>query len=171
MATIADLARTRLRSAGQRVKSESPMFTGDVGFRVFKLASTNIRAWDSTRHGIVSLEESLGHLKADRSESDILFELLLRLGLDLCIPIERRSLASKDVHSVGGGVLMACLAEKISREDAEPLALGIVEWHRELAPAGETTCVFRDSAFEDDVAKTNVAAILEQHGLANVKSL
>ena len=44
-------------------------------------------------------------------------------------------------------------------------------WHKELAPVGDTTCVFRDSAFENDVAKTNLAAILEQHGIGNVRSL
>ena len=53
----------------------------------------------------------------------------------------------------------------------EPLALGIAEWRAELAPAGETTVIFRDSAFADDVAKTNLTAILEQHGLGNVRSL
>jgi adenine-specific DNA-methyltransferase len=41
---------------------------------------------------------------------------------------------------------------------------------KELAPAGESTVVFRDSAFADDVAKTNLAAILQQHGLENVRS-
>ena len=63
------------------------------------------------------------------------------------------------------------LDEQISRAQVEPLALGIVAWRKELDPAGETTCVFRDSAFADDVAKTNLAAILEQHGIANVRSL
>ena len=52
-----------------------------------------------------------------------------------------------------------------------PLAQGIVAWHKSLAPADDTTCVFRDSAFTDDVAKTNLAAILNQYGLANVRSL
>jgi adenine-specific DNA-methyltransferase len=66
---------------------------------------------------------------------------------------------------------MACLAEKIAREEIEALAQGIVAWHKELAPAGDTTCVFRDSAFVDDVAKTNLAAILEQHGIKQVRSL
>ncbi|MGH7603900.1 MAG: type III restriction endonuclease subunit M, partial [Gemmatimonadaceae bacterium] len=47
----------------------------------------------------------------------------------------------------------------------------IVTWHKALAPAGDTTCVFRDSGFADDVAKTNLAAILNQHGLTNVRSL
>ena len=87
------------------------------------------------------------------------------------VPIEKREIAGKDVHAVGGGVLIACLAGTITKDDAEALALGIVEWHAALARAGETTCVFRDSAFADDVAKSNVAAILEQHGLSNVKSL
>jgi adenine-specific DNA-methyltransferase len=53
----------------------------------------------------------------------------------------------------------------------EALAQGIVDWNNELAPARDNTCVFRDSAFADDVAKTNMAAILEQHGIDNVRSL
>ena len=68
-------------------------------------------------------------------------------------------------------MLIACLAEQITREQVETLAQGIIDWQKELAPAGDTTCVFRDSAFEDDVAKTNLAAILEQHGIQNVRSL
>ena len=66
---------------------------------------------------------------------------------------------------------MVCISRSITREDVEPLALGIVEWHNQLAPAGESTAVFRDSAFADDVAKTNLTAILQQHGLGNVRSL
>ena len=86
-------------------------------------------------------------------------------------PIEKRTLGGKDVNAVGGGVLIVCLAERIERDEVEALAQGIVEWHKALAPAGDTTCVFRDSAFADDIAKTNLAAILEQHGIANVRSL
>ena len=82
-----------------------------------------------------------------------------------------RTIGGKEVHAIGGGVLLACLAETITRDEVEPLAQGIVDWHKALAPAGESTCVFRDSAFADDVAKTNLAAILQQHGLANVRSL
>jgi adenine-specific DNA-methyltransferase len=66
---------------------------------------------------------------------------------------------------------MACLAEKVSYHEVESLALGIVAWHKELAPAGNTTCVFRDSAFVDDVVKTNLTAILEQSGIQSVRSL
>jgi adenine-specific DNA-methyltransferase len=148
------------------------MFAGDLGFRVFKLDSSNIRAWEPDRENLdQTLLDSVEHLKADRTEADILFELLLKLGLDLCVPMEKRTIAGKDVHAVGGGVLLACLATQITRDEVEPLALGIVEWHKALAPAGDTTSVFRDSAFVDDVAKTNLAAILEQHGITTVRSL
>ena len=97
--------------------------------------------------------------------------LLLKLGLDLCVPIELHTVAGMDVYAVGGGVLMACLASAISGADVDALATGIIAWQKELAPAGDTTCVFLDSAFADDVAKTNLAAILEQHGIQNVRSL
>jgi adenine-specific DNA-methyltransferase len=170
--TISEIAMARLRRAAKKIKDESPMLAGDLGFRVFKLDSSNIRAWEPDRDDLdQSLLDSVEHIKPDRTESDVLYELLLKLGLDLCVPIETRTLGGKEVHAVGGGVLMACLAEKVERNDVEALAQGIVDWHSALAPAGDTTCVFRDSAFADDVAKTNMAAILEQHGIANVRSL
>lgn len=169
---IAELTKERLRRAAKKIKDENPMFSGDLGFRVFKLDSSNIRAWEPDRDNLdQTLLDSVEHIKADRTETDVLYELLLKLGLDLCVPIESRTFADKEVHSVGGGVLMACLAPKIERTEVEALAQGIVDWHKALAPAGDTTCVFRDSAFADDVAKTNMAAILEQHGITNVRSL
>jgi adenine-specific DNA-methyltransferase len=169
---IAELTKERLRRAGKKIREENPMFAGDLGFRVFKLASSNIRAWEPNRDDLpTTLHDSIEHLKTDRTEQDILFELLLKLGLDLTIPIEQKSIASKAVHNIGAGTLLVCLAEKIATAEVEPLALGIVAWHKALAPAGETTVVFRDSAFADDVAKTNLTAILQQHGLDNVRSL
>jgi adenine-specific DNA-methyltransferase len=169
---IAELTKERLRRAAKKLKDENPMFAGDLGFRVFKLDSSNIRAWEPDRKDLdKTLLDSVEHLTPGRTAADVLYELLLKLGLDLCVPIEKRTLGGKDVHAVGGGVLMACLAEEVERGEVEALAQGIVEWHKALAPAGDTTCVFRDSAFADDVAKTNLAAILEQHGIANVRSL
>jgi adenine-specific DNA-methyltransferase len=178
---IAELTKERLRRSAKKIKDENPLFAGDLGFRVFKLDSSNIRTWepDSENLGQILLD-SVEHLKADRTEADILYELLLKLGLDLCVPIEKRDLTPGPsptrrgelvVYSIGGGVLFACLAEEIACEEVEPLALGIVEWRKALASAGDTTCVFRDSAFADDVAKTNLAAILNQYGIANVRSL
>ena len=118
-----------------------------------------------------TLQEAVQHLKTDRTEQDILFELLLKLGLDLTVPIADKPIASKTVYSIGAGALLTCLADQIGGCDVEPLALGIAAWHKDLAPAGEAMVVFRDIAFSDDVAKTNLTAILQQHGLENVRSL
>ena len=169
---IAELTKERLRRAGQKIKDENPMFTGDLGFRVFKLDTSNIRAWEPDREDLdKTLLDSIDHIKADRSEEDVLYEVLLKLGLDLCVPIEARTIANKSVHSIGAGTLIACLDQSIARDEVEPLALGIAEWHAELEPAGDSTVVVRDSAFVDDVAKTNLAAILEQRGLGDMRSL
>ena len=170
--TIAELTKERLRRAGAKVKADNPMFAGDTGFRVFKLDTSNIRAWNPDRDNLEkTLLDHEEHILPGRTEADIVYELLLKLGLDLCVPIESRTIAGKTVGAIGGGVLLACLSERISAKDVEALAQGIVAWHKELAPAGDTTCVFRDSAFENDIAKSNLAAILEQYGIANVRSL
>ena len=169
---IAELTKEHLRRAARKIRDEIPMFSGDLGFRVFKLDTSNIRAWDPDREDLDgALLESIDHIKPDRTEDDVLYELLLKLGLDLCVPIETRTVAGRSVRSIGAGTLITCLDERIDRDDVEPLAHGIAEWHDELVPAGDSTVVFRDSAFQDDVAKTNLAAILEQRGLRNVRSL
>jgi adenine-specific DNA-methyltransferase len=175
--TIADITKERLRNAAKKLREEIPEIAGDLGFRVFKLASSNIRAWEPDRDKLAeTLEASIEHLKSNRTEQDILFELLLKLGLDLCVPIETKKVIGSAnenhvIYAIGSGALLVCLSNVVSRGDAEPLALGLVEWHQTLKPAGETTVVFRDSAFADDVAKTNLTAILQQHGLETVRSL
>lgn len=169
---LAELTKERLRRASKQLGDQNSLFAGDLGFRVFKLDSSNIRPWDPDRDNLDStLLDSVETLKPGRTEADVLYELLLRLGLDLCVPITERFIAGKKVYAVGGGILMVCLAESIAREDVEALAQGLVEWHTDLAPVGDTTCVFRDSAFANDVAKTNLAAILEQHAIVHVRSL
>ena len=170
--TIAELTKERLRRVGAKVKSKNPDYVGDLGFRVFKLDTSNIRAWDPNPDNLEgALLAGLDHIEPGRTEQDILYELLLKLGLDLCVPIETKTIGGKSVHSVGAGTLFACLDEAITRDDVEPLAAGIADWHGVLAPAGECTVVFRDSAFADDVAKTNLAETLKQRGLGNVRSL
>ena len=176
--SIAELTRARLRGAAAKIRTENPLFAGDLGFRVFKLDSTNIAAWDPKPADLGgAIEQSLDHLKTDRGDDDVLYEILLKHGLDLSLPIAERSIAGKTVYSVGAGTLLACLDRRITRSDAEPLALGMVAWLQEMWPDAkdlkrERLCIFRDAAFaSDDVAKTNLAAILEQNGLADVRSL
>lgn len=170
--TIAELTKERLRRAAAAVKNANPMFSGDTGFRVFKLASSNIAAWEPNPADIEgSLLKNAEHIVQGRKEADVLYELLLKLGLDLCVPIQEKKIAGKTVYSIGGGALIVCLADELSKEKIEEVAKGIVAWWKELAPAVDTRVVFKDSGFADDIAKTNMAAILNQNGILDVRSL
>lgn len=170
--SIADITKARLVGAGKRQRAADAAKAGDVGFRVFKLDTSNIRAWNPNPEDLKgSLFANLEHIEPGRSNDDVLYEVLVKLGLDLCVPIEQQQIAGKSVHSIGEGALLACLEEHISVADAEPLALGMAQWREQQGTATETTAVFRDSAFENDVAKSNLAAILEQHGVKHVRSL
>jgi adenine-specific DNA-methyltransferase len=171
-ANIAELTKERLRRSSAKVREEVPTAVIDGGFRVYKLASSNIRAWEPEPADIEgTLLANAEHLVQGRSEQDVLYELLLKLGLDLCVPIEKMQIAEKAVHSIGGGALIVCLAEGLTKDVVEKLANGIVTWRKELAPAVDTRVVFKDSGFADDVAKTNMAAILNQNGILDVRSL
>lgn len=170
--SIADITKARLVGAAKRLRAVDATKAGDVGFRVFKLDTSNIRAWNPNTNDLkTSLFDNLEHIEPERSNDDVLYEVLLKLGLDLCVPMEIQQIAGKTVHSIGGGALMTCLDAHIGAADAEDLALGMAKWREEQGTATETTAVFRDSAFENDVAKSNLAAILEQHGIKNVRSL
>ena len=170
--SIAELTKERLRRSGRKIKTENPLFSGDTGFRVYKLASSNIRAWEPVA---ADLENTLlahaEHLVQGRTEADVLTELLLKLGLDLCVPIETQQIAGKPVHSIGAGALIACLSDGITREVAEALGTGIAAWRKALNPAVDTRVVFKDSGFADNDAKLNMAAILTQAGITDMRSL
>jgi adenine-specific DNA-methyltransferase len=168
--TISSLAIDRLKKTSLVCREASA--DADSGFRVLKLSNSNIRPWNPDR---TDLEQSLlsheEHLIEGRTEQDILFELLLKRGVDLAVPIESREVVGKNIYSIGYGVLFACLDESIARDQVEGIAQGIIAWHAELAPSSDTHVFFRDSAFRDDVSKTNMAAILEQNGITHVRSL
>ena len=170
--TIAELSKERIRRAASKIMKENPEHEGDLGFKVFKLDSSNIVAWNPDK---TDLEQTLmghtEHLVPGRSELDVLYELLLKRGVELTAPIEEKEIAGKKVYSIGFGVLFACLDKKIQRDQIEELAHGIIDWHKELDPISDTQVVFRDSAFENDVTKANMTAILEQNGIKHVRSL
>ena len=169
---IAEITKERLRRAGKQIVAGNSDFEGDTGFRVFKLSQSNIRAWEPQPTDLEgTLLANAEHLVQGRTEQDVLYELLLKLGLDLCVPIEKKQIAGKTVHSIGGGALMVCLADGLTKDVVEQLSNGIVAWRKALGPAVDTRVVFKDSGFADDVAKTNMAAILNQNGLLDVRSL
>ena len=165
--TITELALQRIKLAARKLNNA----VLDNGVKLFKLTNSGIKAWNPDRS---DLEETLlahqEHLIEGRSEQDILYELLLKRGIDLAVPVESRQAAGKTIYSIGHGALFACLDKSITNDQVEEIAQAVVEWYRELAPE-DTHVFFRDSAFTDDVAKTNMAAILEQNGITHVRSL
>ena len=139
----------------------------DMGFKVLKLDSSNITAWDSNPENLEqTLFNSTSNIKSDRSESDVLYEILLKYGLDLTLPVEEKVIADKHVFNVGMGALFVCLADKVTAATAE----GIGKWKSELAPQ-VCRVVFKDSGFTDDVAKTNSVQTLKRFGISEVKSI
>jgi len=171
--TISEISIERVRRAAATYQDSDDANSSDYGFKLFKLSNSNLRLWNPER---ADLEESLlsheDHIVQGRSEQDVLFELLLKRGVDLAVPIELREVDGRTIYSIGYGVLFACLNDSVLKSDAiEDIAKAIIEWHRELVPSSDTHVFFRDSAFSDDIAKTNMAAILEQNGIKHVRSL
>jgi adenine-specific DNA-methyltransferase len=170
---IAELTKERLRRAAKKVKADRPDTQVDLGFRVYKLASSNLRAWEPGDDLASDLLAAADNIVQDRTEDDLLTELLLKQGLDLTEPMVTETIASAPVHAMGGGVLVVCLA-LVTAAGAEALADGIADWIIALNPVSATTVFFKDAGFENDVAKANVAAILDQRlgdKLLKVRSL
>jgi adenine-specific DNA-methyltransferase len=177
--TISELGAKRIILAAEKIKKEEPNAKLDLGFQKYTLAGSCIRAWEPDLGDLGDLEASLllneEHLIEGRSEKDILYELLLKRGLDLAVPIESREVVGKNIYSIGYGALFACLDESITMDQVEEIAHGIITWHGELVRQENedknTHVFFRDSAFHNDISKTNMVAILEQNGIAHVRSL
>ena len=165
--TIAEISKERIRRAAAKIKEENPEYDGDLGFKVFKLDSTNIKPWevdfDLTER---TLEDFISNIKSDRREEDILYEILLKYGLDLTLPITEHTIAGQKVFDIGMGALIICLSNSISLEVVE----GIAKLKDELNPE-IMRVVFNDSGFQDDVVKTNAVQILKQAGIVDVRSL
>ena len=164
---IAEISKERIRRASKKIKEENPDYQGDLGFKVFKLDSSNIKRWEA---GFDSLEKDLldavDYIKNDRSNDDIVFEILLKYGLDLTLPIETRNIAGKEIHIIGLGALIICLDDGINME----VVNGICALKEELSPE-IMRVVFKDNGFKDDVIKTNAITTLRRSGIEDIKSL
>ena len=170
--TISELTKERLRRAGKKVREDNPEWKGDVGFRVFKLDTSNIRPWEATAETLSEqIDAYVSPILEGRSEEDLLTELMLKRGIDLSVNIETRQFDGLTVSCVDGGKLFTCFTSQIPASCVEVLTKGIIDWHKSLKAGKDTVCYFLDDAFENNVAKTNLCAILEQHGLTNLHSL
>ncbi|MDY7218485.1 site-specific DNA-methyltransferase [Denitrificimonas sp. JX-1] len=165
--TITDISKERIRRAAAKIQAENPGYDGDLGFKAFKLDSTNIKPWElDFDFTAQDLEDQISNIKTDRKEEDVLYEVLLKYGLDLTLPITEHSIDGHKVFNIGMGALMVCLSDKISLEVAE----GIAKLKEELNPE-IMRVVFKDAGFADDVVKTNALQILKQAGIEDVRSL
>lgn len=165
---IAEISKERIRRAAAKIKAENPNYNGDLGFKVFKLDSTNIMPWEVDFDSLDEefLNKMIGNIKEGRKEEDVLYEVLLKYGLDLTLPITEHSIAGHKVFNIGMGALMVCLSNDIALEVAE----GIAKLKDELNPE-IMRVVFKDAGFADDVVKTNALQILKQAGIEDVRSL
>lgn len=168
--TVAHICRSRLESARRAILAsaeEDPRPHPDLGFKAFRLSSSNLKPWDTDFDELdKSLFDAIENIKPDRTLDDVLYELLVKFGLDLTTPVEERTIRDSRVFIVGSGALVACLGESIDLD----LVRGIAALKEELKPE-VMRVVFKDSGFQNDVVKTNAVQILNQAGIDDVKSL
>jgi len=170
--TVADVGKERLRRVIQKLndadaekldwKGESRL---DLGFRVFKLAESNFKPWNSdVPHAAAAIERQLelhiSHIVEGRTDQDMLYEILLKSGYPLTTPVETVSLAGKAVYSVADGELFICLERKLT-----------LELIRALAERKPERVVCLDEGFDgNDQLKTNAAHIFEPTDRREAKS-
>ena len=165
---ITDIGKDRIRKVVQEIKKENSENPNklDLGFKVFKLDSSNIKSWDGNPDKLeTSLFDSVSNIKSNRTEEDILYEILLKYGLNLTLPIEERDIQGKKVFNVGIGSLFICLGDKITSKVAE----GIGKWKEECNPE-VCRVIFKDNGFTD-VEKTNSVQILKRFGINEIRSI
>ena len=151
---ICEIGKERIRRAGEKIKSESPMTTGDldVGFRVLKLDDTNMKdvyyAPDDYDQGMLAGLES--NIKDDRTDLDLLFGCLIDWGLPLSLPYKSEQIEGCTVHTYNDGDLIACFDANIPESVV-----------KEIAQRRPLRAVFRDSGFASSPEKINVFEIFK----------
>ena len=149
--------------AEYQIKAETVVTPAlDIGFKVYKLDTSNLKTWDSepiadddllTLYG--RMNQMILRVKPDRSDMDMVSEIMLKLGVPLTYPVGRTELGGKAVYAVGADcLLLICLAENVQPADVEAMA--------EYAPA--KVIISRDS-FTDDTAMANAYYILRDKGI------
>ena len=151
---ICEIGKERIRRAGDKIKSESPMTTQDldIGFRVLKLDDTNMKdvyyAPDDYEQGMLAGLES--NIKDDRTDLDLLFGCLIDWGLSLSLPYKFEQIDGCTVHTYNDGDLIACFDANIPESVV-----------KEIAKRKPLRAVFRDSGFASSPEKINVFEIFK----------
>ena len=165
---ICEVGKERIRRVGkQLLKTEDQISLDDgnafdIGFRVFKLDSSNLQTWDATPVDEMSLDDLLNRMnsminrvKPDRSDLDMVYEIMLKLGVPLTSPVEQVTANTKTAYLIkGDSLLLACLTSDVAPEDVEAMV--------NFAPA--KVIISRDS-FANDTAMANAHYILRDRGI------
>jgi adenine-specific DNA-methyltransferase len=152
--TICDIGKERIRRAGRKIREENPLTSQDldIGFRVLKLDSTNMKdvyynPADITQTGLLDM---VSNIKEDRNDLDLLFGCLIDWGLPLSLPYTSETIDGCTVHTYNDGDLIACFDTDIPDSVI-----------REIARRKPLRAVFRDAGFANSPAKINVFEIFK----------
>ena len=154
--TICEIGEERICRAGKKIKDESPLTTTDldIGFRVFKVDSSNMedvyyRPADYNQGQMALFADNI---KPDRTPEDLLFQVMLDLGILLSSDIQETEIAGKKVFSVADGYLIACFDKDVTEETVKA-----------IAQTQPVYAVFRDSSMASDSVATNFEQIFETY--------
>lgn len=162
---ICEIGKERIRRAGNKLNNLQNGI--DTGFKVLKLDSSNIKKWNPDYDNIEqTLYDHISNFVEGRTELDVVFEIMLKYGIDLTMPIDEYTLADKKVYSIGFGALIICLDQQIDLE----IAHEITKLRDELQPE-VCRVVFRDNGFKDDMIKTNVKENLKVNHFDEIISI
>ena len=155
---ICEIGKERIRRAGDKIVQESGNKDLDIGFKVFKLDSSNLNKWDPDYDDLEqTLLVSQDNIKPDRTQEDLIYEIMLKYGIDLTLPIEEYDAGENKIYSIGFGALLICLDNKITKDIADSII--------ELASEDVSRVVFKDNGFASDADKTNIKETLRTHGI------
>lgn len=162
--TICDIGRKRIDEAGKELLGEQNLFTSessfDIGFKVFKLDSTNIKPWDNENVLDENTLFDYGDIfKEGRSKEDILYEIMLKYGV-FDMSTSKVKINGKIMYRVGKRFMIVCLEDEITSDDV-----------REIAELRPKTVVFKESGFKDDNDKINAEYNLEKSGVEDIKCI
>lgn len=152
--TIPELSRERIRRAGKKILEGDchPDWNRDVGFRVLKVDTSNMKDVYYTPDAVTQkdLLGQVDNIKEDRTDEDLLFQVLLDWGVDLSLPIEKETIEGKAVYFVDTNALAACFEADIDET-----------FIKQLASRQPLRAVFRDSSFSSDATRINVEQLFK----------